>query len=121
MGNNTDKTIQETEELKKAMETILGRQVFMPQILIARDFIKNRWKQDTFKEYQDCSEYAQKLCPDLIGETEERAKELIREISGIDYRVTRRDGQPFIVTCDFKTNRINLVIENNLVTGAGVG
>mgnify|MGYP005606322425 CR=1 FL=1 len=59
MGNNTDKTIQETEELKKAMETILGRQVFMPQILIARDFIKNRWKHDTFKEYHMLRSYVQ--------------------------------------------------------------
>lgn len=121
MDNSIKKTVQENEELKKAMGTILGRQVFMPQILIVKNFIQERWGKDNFQEYHDISSYAQKLCPDLLGETEENAKKMINEISGIDYRVTMRDGQPYIITQDLKFNRINLVIENNLVTKADIG
>lgn len=60
---------------------------------------------------------------EVIGMTEEEA---IRTIEGVSseeviYRVTRRDEESYPMTMDYRINRINLEIDNGLVTKASIG
>lgn len=49
----------------------------------------------------------------LIGLTLESAKERLK---GKEYRIVRIDGVGMIITCDWHPNRVNLEIQNNIVT-----
>jgi hypothetical protein len=58
----------------------------------------------------------------VIGLTESEAIELIESKDGlISYRITRRDDENFVVTMDYRTDRINLEIEKDFVVSANVG
>jgi hypothetical protein len=48
----------------------------------------------------------------LIGLTLELAK---KKLKNKNYRIVRIDGVGMIVTCDFRPERVNLEIENNIV------
>lgn len=54
----------------------------------------------------------------LIGKTYEEAQELLRNEK---YRVTFNDEKPFIVTTDFKPERYNLSLQNNIVMNVSFG
>jgi len=54
----------------------------------------------------------------LIGKTYEEAQEILRNDK---YRVTFKDGKPFIITHDFKPERYNLGINNNIITSVHFG
>jgi len=56
----------------------------------------------------------------LIGLTEEAASVKIRQ-AGMTVRVTARNGESFMGTAEHDTNRVKLVIENDLVTSARIG
>lgn len=57
---------------------------------------------------------------DIEGRTEENAVSKILS-DGFDYRVTRRDGVNYMITCDFDMARVNLEIDNHIVTTASLG
>ncbi len=56
----------------------------------------------------------------LIGMTKKQAIETI-EANGYTARITREDDNGYMVTCDFRLCRINLVLEKGLVLTASVG
>jgi hypothetical protein len=60
------------------------------------------------------------VCNSLIGKTEELAKSLANS-SGYALRVTRRDSEKYIGTMDLRFDRINVEIDNGLVTKSNVG
>jgi len=60
---------------------------------------------------------------EAIGMTEEEAIQTIEGISSeqLTARVVRRDDENFAVTMDYRINRINLEIDNGLVTKTFIG
>lgn len=58
--------------------------------------------------------------PSVLGlPADEAQKALVA--SGWRCRITRTDGRPHICTQDFRTDRVNLHVENGVVTDASVG
>ena len=56
----------------------------------------------------------------LIGLTEAEAQKVAAEL-GWQVRVAMRDGEAFMLTKDFQTNRVNLTIAAGSVTAVAVG
>jgi hypothetical protein len=56
----------------------------------------------------------------LIGLTEAEAQKVAAEL-GWQVRVAMRDGEAFMLTQDFQTNRVNLTIAKGLVTNVVIG
>lgn len=52
---------------------------------------------------------------EYVGKTLQEAKEYA-ESGGFTIRIVEEDGKAFMVTRDFKTNRLNLRLRNNKVT-----
>lgn len=50
---------------------------------------------------------------ELIGLTLESAREILKDKK---YRIVRIDGKGMMVTCDYRPERLNLEIENNIIT-----
>jgi hypothetical protein len=57
---------------------------------------------------------------DIIGLDEQVAAERI-EAAGLSVRVIDRDGEPFLATADYRTDRVNLSIVGGVVIAASVG
>ena len=60
---------------------------------------------------------------DVIGMTEEEAIQTIESVSSeeVTYRVTRRDDENYAMTMDYRINRINLEIDDGIVTKTSIG
>lgn len=56
----------------------------------------------------------------LIGKTEDEARNIIFN-NGYHYRVTIKDGNYYVMTRDYRVDRINLVIKDNLIIKADLG
>ena len=56
----------------------------------------------------------------LIGLMEQEVAYLTKAY-GLSYRVTKKDGKAFIITRDYKTDRVNLEFENGKVIRATIG
>ena len=56
----------------------------------------------------------------LVGLEKEEAIEII-ELNSLLFRVTQVDGNPLAVTSDYRTDRINLQLENGYVASANIG
>jgi hypothetical protein len=56
----------------------------------------------------------------LIGMNVVEAEALAKS-KGFISRITERDGESFIVTMDYRTNRVNLIVENDIITKTFVG
>lgn len=56
----------------------------------------------------------------LIGMTEDAAVKMV-EASGLTARITGRDDESFICTCDYRLDRINFVIKNGKVVSTDRG
>lgn len=56
----------------------------------------------------------------LIGLTEEEATKVATG-NGWSVRISMRDGTPFSLTMDYRQDRVNLVVEKNLVTKVDIG
>lgn len=41
--------------------------------------------------------------------------------NNIEFRVTKKDGKFYMITCDFKLNRLNIELENNIITNIKLG
>lgn len=65
---------------------------------------------------------AEELARAVMNQTEEDAISLIsRKGPELTYRIVKRDGESYIITMDYSTSRINMEIENGIVTNAYVG
>jgi hypothetical protein len=56
----------------------------------------------------------------LIGLTEAEAQKVATEL-GWQVRVAMRDGEAFILTLEYQTNRVNLTITKGFVTAVVIG
>lgn len=63
------------------------------------------------------------LSEEVIGMTEEEAIQAIEAVSGteVTYRVARRDDENYALTMDYRIDRINLEIDNGIVTKTSIG
>ena len=57
---------------------------------------------------------------DLLGLTEVEARIIILE-AGYTPRVTKRNGDYFVITMDYQMSRVNLKIEDDVVVSATIG
>lgn len=60
------------------------------------------------------------LVNEIIGKNETESRTIANH-NGYDYRVTRSDNVSYVVTCDFRTDRINVEMTDGLVTKAYFG
>ena len=69
------------------------------------------------------SETAVAVSNEVIGMTEAEAIATIEGVSSeqLTYRVIRRDGENYPMTMDYRLDRINLEIDNGVVTKASIG
>ena len=69
------------------------------------------------------SETVKAVAVEVIGMTEEQAIQTIEGVSSeeLTYRVVRRDDESYPMTMDYRINRINLEIDNGLVSKASIG
>jgi hypothetical protein len=74
----------------------------------------------TDEEMQEQYERSEVFAATLIGMTEDAAIAAI-VAEGLTARVVARNGENFMVTEDYSVSRINLVIDNDVVTAATVG
>lgn len=49
----------------------------------------------------------------LIGQTLDSAE---KELKNRIFRIVKIDGKGMMITCDFRPDRLNLEIENNIIT-----
>ena len=64
----------------------------------------------------DIAEFAKTL----IGKPDIEAQTLTQQ-AGYTYRIVRRDGQDYVVTMDYSTDRINVDIVDGRVTNTSIG
>lgn len=57
---------------------------------------------------------------DIIGKTEEEASFVLSNANA-EYRITRREGETFIVTRNYVASRYNLEIDNGYVSRVRMG
>jgi hypothetical protein len=71
----------------------------------------------------ELSETATAVSIEVIGMTEAEAIATIEGVSSeqLTYRVIRRDGESYPMTMDYRLDRINLEIDNGVVTKASIG
>ena len=69
---------------------------------------------------EDLKSQTEALCKEIIGYSFEEALVLLEKFHK-KIRVTKRDGKNNIVTRDYRIDRVNLNIENNIVISAHVG
>jgi hypothetical protein len=69
------------------------------------------------------SDTAQAVAAEVIGMSEADAIQTIEGVSSeqLTYRVTRRDDESYPMTMDYRLDRINLEIDNGVVTKASIG
>ena len=69
------------------------------------------------------SAYVNAVSQEVIGMTEEEAIQTIESVSSeeVTYRVTRRDDENYAMTMDYRINRINLEIDDGIVTKTSIG
>lgn len=57
---------------------------------------------------------------DLLGKTEQEAVDEIKKAK-MKPRIVHKDGKDFMGTCDFRTDRVNLAINEGKVIRADIG
>lgn len=58
---------------------------------------------------------------DLINMPVDTARSICTE-NGLTLRVVEEDGEPYIVTCDYRTDRINVAVKDKTVSETrGIG
>lgn len=60
------------------------------------------------------------ICKSLISLTIEEAK-LMCKANDITLRISKKDGLSYVLTCDYHIDRVNVEINNNLITKCNVG
>ena len=71
----------------------------------------------------DPSDTAQAVADEVIGMSETQAIETIAGISSepLTSRIVRRDEESFMITMDYRLDRINLQIDDGIVTSTTIG
>ena len=62
----------------------------------------------------------QEFAATLLGMNVVEAEALAKS-QGFMSRIVERDGESFMITMDYRTNRVNLIVENDIITKAHVG
>lgn len=75
-------------------------------------------RPNTYAELTE--EFLESLTKTLVGMTNKQAQSWADE-NGFTCRVTSKDGEGFIVTCDYNIHRINLDLEQDKVVRVVVG
>lgn len=57
----------------------------------------------------------------LIGQTLEEARSSLSAQKELKYRIVKTDGKGMIITCDFNPDRLNLEVENGIITNVYEG
>ena len=60
------------------------------------------------------------LLTSLVNKDEELAKNICNA-EGYSFRITRKDELIYPIQTDFKYDRVNVIIENNLIISANIG
>jgi hypothetical protein len=63
---------------------------------------------------------SKELLESLIGMTEDNGLKLCKE-NDYDFRVVRQDSNNYAITMDLRFNRINLEIDNGIITKCDIG
>ena len=63
---------------------------------------------------------AKLMADQVIGQSLTEAEDLCQE-NGVKLRLVERDGEHFIVTMDYRTDRVNVHVRDGIVTDARVG
>jgi hypothetical protein len=94
-----------------------------PDTSVTSTAITNPPTQSAFPGELVPSQTALKLCVEVIGMSEEDAVQTIEGISSekLTARITRRDGESYAVTEDYSVSRLNLEIDNDIVTKCTIG
>ncbi len=61
-----------------------------------------------------------KILEDFIGKTELEAIHLCVD-NGLAFRVESEDGEKFMLTADFRTDRVNVQIERGVIVKSRIG
>lgn len=56
----------------------------------------------------------------LIGKNKDDAQKIV-ENYGYSFRITSENGNDYMITCDFRTDRVNVKIEDDLIISAELG
>jgi hypothetical protein len=56
----------------------------------------------------------------LIGKNKYDAQKIV-ENYGYSFRITSENGNHYMITCDFRTDRVNVKIENDIITEVYLG
>lgn len=78
--------------------------------------LKTTGSEAPFKSSKDCSKFLESL----IGLSEEDATKKA-EANKVILRVTHRDGEDFITTMDFISDRVNISVDNGKITAVTLG
>jgi len=68
----------------------------------------------------DLTEVSQARAELLLGYSEADAQRCAQAL-GWGFRVAERDGEPFALTMDYRFNRVNVVVNDDVVTAISVG
>ncbi len=85
---------------------------------IDEDYIEKYY--DLFENHMEQKSITNNIARQCISLTEEKARELCEE-NNIRVRAVCKNGHNFIVTRDYRIDRINLKIENDIVVQAYLG
>jgi len=56
----------------------------------------------------------------LLGKSVGDAEKICANF-GYHIRITKQDGLAFVVTCDLRTNRVNVSVSNGFIDSASIG
>lgn len=56
----------------------------------------------------------------LVGKSLNEVKSYAQS-AGLTTRIVNMDNVPFMLTCDYNTARLNLTVDNGIVTEIGIG
>ena len=56
----------------------------------------------------------------LVGKSLNEVKSYAQS-AGLITRIVNMDNVPFMLTCDYNTSRLNLTVDNGIVTEIGIG
>lgn len=75
---------------------------------------------DFESEMKSQIQLTQEFAATLLGMNVVEAEALAKS-QGFMSRIVERDGESFMITMDYRTNRVNLIVENDIITKAHVG
>jgi len=56
----------------------------------------------------------------IIGKTEKEVIEYL-QVNNVNFRIVRNNLEYYIITCDYVPDRVNLEIDNDVITSYNIG